>query len=64
MNEEKTDLKEEILMEGICWDREMEAFWDKEISKRNQNDPMMQCWYVDYNGVKLMATTNQPFKLD
>lgn len=64
LNKDENDLDEIILFQDTCWSEKLSVEWDKLVSKRKPNEPMLQGWYFDENQVNCMATTNQPFKLD
>lgn len=62
----KDDLREEILFEDTYYSPAVRDKWDELWALREPNrktEPQLQCWYVDQNGVQLMASTNQPFKM-
>ncbi len=72
VNAEGTDLAEEILVRDTFYSPHIAAEWDRLVSERHQRialgsrvsaEPMLQCWYSDADQVRLMAATNQPFRL-
>ena len=67
LDETGNNLKEEILAEDTYWSPKLSNIWDKLVEEREPNwktAPMLQAWYYDENQTDLVATTNQPFKLD
>jgi hypothetical protein len=64
LNSEKTDLVEQIVLRDTWYSPAIRDKFNELIEARKLSDPMVQCWYSDENGVRCMATTNQPFHLD
>lgn len=64
LNEEKNDLREEIVCEDTYYSPLIRQNWEKLVACRKANEPMLQCWYSDEYAVELMAGTNQPYRLE
>ena len=64
LSEDGKDLKEVILKKDAYFTEEISQCWDDLVSRRQSNEPMLQCWYSDKYQATCLASTNQPFKLD
>jgi hypothetical protein len=58
------DLREVVLMHGSYWSPALNVEFERLVSMRQFQDPMLQGWYYDNHQANLMRTTNQPYCLD